>query len=469
MGIFALTLSLLFSAYMIFRDCRKRRDVSVAVWIPTALVMILASRPVSLWLSGRGATLGVEEANDLQSSIADQLFYFCVLASSFVVASIRGVKWRKLFTGNVVIMLFYAYFAISILWSSDPSGSTKRLIKDFGLLFVAGVVYSEKDPLQAMRAVYLRCAYLLLPLSVVFIKYFPNFGRAYAGGGGMMFTGVTPQKNTLGEIVLLFTLFITWEYLESRPAVPKRRLRGIPWDLVILILNGIYLMRLSQSKTALVCLVVGVLLIVRSGWFLSKFISWTALLSALFLPLLVFYSQKFSEVIAPLLHALGRDPTFTGRTDIWKNITLDTVNPLIGAGFWNFWGGPGGLKLNEAMNEVIPNAHNGYIDIYLDGGIIGIIVLVIMLVTCGRRIIKHLKPRSDLNHYQRMRFAVLVAAIIYNLAESTFARVGAIWFTTLLMMVDYPSLKMAAGEVKESLNRRRRPVATYTSSRVVNQ
>jgi len=284
-----------------------------------------------------------------------------------------------------------------------------------------------------------------------------------------MFTGVTPQKNSLGEIVLLFTLFITWEYLETRSIRTKGWLRQVPWDLVILILIGLWLLRLSQSKTALVCVLIGVFLVVRGGWFLSKFISWAALVGGLSLPLLVFFSQNFSEAIAPLLKALGRDPTFTGRTDIWKHITLETVNPLIGAGFWNFWGGPGGLRVNESMNEVIPNAHNGYLDIYLDGGMIGLIVLLIMLFACGRRIVKHLRPGSDLSHYQRMRFAVLIAAIIYNLSESTFARVGPIWFTTLLMIVDYPSLRMAAGKAREALHRHRRSISTYASPTVVNQ
>ena len=37
-----------------------------------------------------------------------------------------------------------------------------------------------------------------------------------------------------------------------------------------------------------------------------------------------------------------------------------------------------------------------------------------------------------------MRFAILIAAIVYNLPESSFARIGPIWFTTLMMLLDYP-------------------------------
>jgi exopolysaccharide production protein ExoQ len=440
----ALILSLLFSTYLIVRDCRRRKEVSIAIWIPTFFVMILASRPASLWLSGRAARLGIENANDQATSMVDQLFYLLSLGSSFVIASARGMKWGKLFSANRAIMLFYLYFALSVLWSSDPTGSTKRLIKDFGVVFLAGLIFTEKDPLQALRAIYLRCAFLLLPLSVVFIKWFPGYGRAYGSGGDMMFTGVTTQKNSLGEIVLLFTLFMVWDYLETRSAAKKLSITRLPWDLIILLLNGAWLLNLSQSKTALVCTFVGVFLVVRNGTLLSKFVSRLSLVGALTLPLLVFFSQKFSEVLAPLLHALGRDLTFTGRSEIWTHITLETVNPIYGSGFWNFWGGPGGTRVNEAMHGVIPNAHNGYMDMYLDGGFIALALLYFMLIVCGQKIGKFLKVGRDPTHFHRIRFAILISLIIYNLSESTFGRMGPIWFTSLVMLWSFPQKSVVA-------------------------
>ena len=203
---------------MIVRDCRRRRSVSFAIWIPTILVMILASRPVSSWLANGRTPDAVELANETANSPADQIFYLAVLSGLLVVVLKRKLRLGRFAVDNPAIMLFYIYFALSVLWSSDPSGSSKRLIKDIGLLLVAGIIYSENDPFDALRAVYLRSAYVLLPLSVVLIKYFPSYGRSYGLGGEMLFTGVTTQKNGLGETVLLFTLFIAWDYLEVRSA-----------------------------------------------------------------------------------------------------------------------------------------------------------------------------------------------------------------------------------------------------------
>jgi O-antigen ligase len=472
MSILALIISFLFSGTLIVRDCMRRRTVSSAVWVPTVLLMIIGSRAPSEWLSGGYARQAVENANNLAGNMVDQVFYLCIIVLSLLAAFWHRLNWRKLFGANTAIMLFYAYFAISIFWSSDPSGSAKRIFKDFGLFLAVGVIFAEDDPLQAIRAVYARCAYVLLPLSVVFIKYFPSYGRNYSYGGSMNFTGVTTQKNGLGEIVMIFTLVLIWDYLERCPKGQRLKLSRIPWEIVITLLIGIWLLRLSQSKTALVCTVIGIFLMSRSGLLMSKATNRVILVGALCLPILILFSLQFTEVITPVLQALGRDATFTGRTDIWQHINLKTVNPVLGAGYYNFWGGPGGDTINRAMDSLIPNAHNGYLDMYLDGGFVGIFFLFLMLLTSGLRIARYLKSGgtlSQLDRYQRIRFALLIVAIIYNLSESIFARIGTTWFTTLLVMADYRSIKPAAKIAGNSSARRPNSRIAYQAPKLVNQ
>ncbi|HEY1903579.1 MAG TPA: O-antigen ligase family protein [Terracidiphilus sp.] len=377
--------------------------------------------------------------NDVTGSSIDQAFFFLVLAGSFLIAHSRRVKWSRLFAGNTAILLFYLYFAASIFWSGDPSGSFKRLVKDFGLLFVISLIFSESDSLQAMRAVYVRCASVLLPLSILFIKYFPNYSRVYGVGGQLQFTGVTLQKNSLGELVLISMLFLFWDYLETRRPSAKFRWKHLPWDRVALFLMGLWLLDMSQSKTALLCVVIGISLIVRKGWLASKAVSHAILAGALSLPFLLFFSRQFASVIAPVVESIGRNMTFTGRANIWDQITLSTVNPLIGAGYWSFWGGPGGFAIEQAMKTTVPNAHDGYLDIYIDGGFIGLAILFLMLVACGFRIVNRLELKDRLlNRYVLFRFAILIVAICYNLSESQFSRMSMIWFTTLLMLVEFP-------------------------------
>jgi exopolysaccharide production protein ExoQ len=376
--------------------------------------------------------------NTAETSPLDQAFFLFVLLASLLVAGSRRVMWGKLFAQNSALMLFYVYFAVSVLWSGDPTGSTKRLVKDFGMLFVMAILWSETHPLVAIRSVYVRCASILFPLSLVFDKYFPNIARAYSRAGEPMSTGVTTQKNSLGELVLIFSLFLIWDLLEEHRA--HNKLRHL-WDRFLLLLIGLWLLHSSESKTALVCLLVGAALALRTGWLASRSVSTVVLAVTFFLPYLALFAQQFNSIIAPVVNDLGRNMTFTGRTDIWRHITLETVNPVVGAGYWNFWGGPGGFAIGAAMKTLVPNAHNGYLDIYLDGGAIGLIMLAALLIASGRRLIKGGTGRG----FEGLRFSILIVVMIYNLSESTFARLGTMWFATVLALTDFSTATPPVG------------------------
>ena len=425
-----LILSLICSGWLIVRDCRRRRGVSPAVWVPTFLLLMLASRPPSSWLSGGSLTYS--------AGVTDELFMFLVLSGSLVIAISRRVNWIRFIGGNLPLMALYLFFAISMCWSGDPMGSITRIFKDFALLFVASVILTESDPLGAIRAVYYRCACVLFPLSVVFIKYYPSFGRGYDGLGQPMCTGVTPQKNTLGEMVLIFSLILLFDYIEVRQ--PRSQGSRMHWDYVVLMGMAVWLLHMSQSKSALICTVVGATLVLRSGWLASRTVNALALLGALSLPFLVLLTPGDRSLFTGVVQGLGRNMTFTGRTDIWAHITLGTVNPMIGNGYWNFWGGPGGHAIATAMKTSIPNSHNGYLDIYLDGGFVALTLLFFMLVAYGRR----LGANTRASAYERLRFAMLVVLIIYNLSESIFARITTMWFTGLLLIIWFPSLRRVA-------------------------
>jgi O-antigen ligase len=441
MATVGLIASMLFSGFLVLIDCRRRKRVSAGVLFPTLLLLVIASRPLSEWVSGTSYSWERAQVggfgNEASASPLDTVFFAFVIIGSLVLASARGTNWKVLLRANPAIVLFYLYFALSVFWSADPSGSLKRVIKDCGLLLVASIFFTENDPTEAIRAVYFRCASILLPMSVVFIKYYPAFGRSYMINGTMMFTGVTTQKNALGEICLVFGLMLTWDYLEELRAAARRSWkRG--WDRLILIAIAAWLLHLSQSKTALICAIAGIVLIAGRARPVFKRVSGFMLAMALSLPFLVFFSQRFSSFIAPLVQALGRNMTFTGRTDIWQHLSFSTVNPVIGAGYWNFWGGPGGYAIAEAMGTSVPNAHSGYIDIYLDGGFIGLALLFAILITHGRRLVRSFKTNLDVDPLLRLRFAVLIAVLLYNNAESGFARISPLWFTTLLMIVSFP-------------------------------
>src|ERR1019366_7173464 len=431
----ALVIGIAFSLWLIVRDVKRRRSVSSAVWIPIITILILATRPLSEWFeisTVQTATL------DSEGSPVDAVFYLVVIATSLIVTFLRGVKWNKFLLFNLAIVAFYLYLGLSVLWSDNPLGSFKRWFKDCGYLCLLAVLVSEKDPVEAIRASYVRASCVLLPISVVLVKFYPTISRGYRNTGEMLVAGPTTQKNSLGQMVMLCILFLAWDYLEWRRAAPKAF--ALPWVTMLLFGMGLWLLYISDSKTAFVCTGVGLILLVRTGRLAtSRTTNSLILVGVLSLPFIILFgAAQFSDVVAPLINQLGRDLTFTGRTEIWKHVINYPLNPMFGSGFYNFWGQHGGVEIRRAMREPrLSSSHNGYLELYLDGGILGLALFLLMIAGSGARLINHIHE----TRYHQLRFALLVLAIVYNLTEAMFARPVLIWFTTLVVLVDFPALK----------------------------
>jgi O-antigen ligase len=75
-----------------------------------------------------------------------------------------------------------------------------------------------------------------------------------------------------------------------------------------------------------------------------------------------------------LLGIIGKDPTLTGRTDVWSYV-LDDIQkrPILGWGFCAFWSSnnPAALEIWTALRWVVPHAHNALLEMLLEVGIVG--------------------------------------------------------------------------------------------------
>jgi O-antigen ligase len=119
--------------------------------------------------------------------------------------------------------------------------------------------------------------------------------------------------------------------------------------------------------------------------------------------------------------------TFTGRTEVWEVLLNVGTNPVIGTGFCSFWDD---LKYQSQLpNFVAFSAHNGYLEIYLAGGFVGVCVLALMLLATWFRIHKALGKTGD---FVVLRFAILIIALIANFSESYFAIMSPVGFLFLI-------------------------------------
>jgi len=84
---------------------------------------------------------------------------------------------------------------------------------------------------------------------------------------------------------------------------------------------------------------------------------------------------------------LGKDSTLTGRTQLWSLVwKLIRSHPWFGYGYGGFWLGLQGpsAPVWRAVGWQPPNAHNGFLDLLLDLGIIGLLLFVPVILTALR-------------------------------------------------------------------------------------
>ena len=156
---------------MLVADRETRSKRSLAMWVPTFWIIIIASRMVTQWFatSSSTTTQSYVDGSPLDAGI---FLLLTVLAFGIVVA--RRIEVADWIGRNLFLCLYLVYCGISITWSDFPIVSLKRYIKELGTVFVVLVVLTDKDPIAAIKTVINRCAYVLVPYSLLVYKSLPK-------------------------------------------------------------------------------------------------------------------------------------------------------------------------------------------------------------------------------------------------------------------------------------------------------
>jgi O-antigen ligase len=134
---------------------------------------------------------------------------------------------------------------------------------------------------------------------------------------------------------------------------------------------------------------------------------------------------------------MGKDATLTGRTEIWRLVLNMSGSPVFGTGFESFWLGNRADKMWQLYYFHPTQAHNGYIEVYLELGWIGIILLAGIIVTGYRNAIAMLRWNPD---GARIRMAFIAIGLVYNVTEAGFRMMTITWFFFLLSAAVIPEV-----------------------------
>src|SRR5438445_423852 len=346
-------------AGLFYLDRDKSLRTSKALWIPVIWLWIVGSRAISQWLN-MTPTAGSDVQMD--GSPLDRLVFGALLIVGLIVLLWRGQRSIVFAKASWPLLIYLGFCLLSVTWSDFPDVAFKRWMKAIGDLVMVLIVLTDEDPKGAFRRVLTRVGFVLLPMSVLLIKYYPDLGRQFDPWYGTTFnTGVTTDKNLLGVIVFVISLGSLWHILtlvRCKDLLDRRR------HLVahrVLFAVGMWLLYVANSATSQASFCLGAVLLLATN--LPSIRRHPNRVHALVLMIILFAGIVAllggSESIA---HALGRKSGLTGRTEIWAALLPMAPNPAVGAGFESFWLGSRKVKVWETFSgNPLNEAHNGYL------------------------------------------------------------------------------------------------------------
>jgi len=441
----ALFASSIFILWLFFKDHKLRPMTSLALWIPLFWVIIIGTRAVSSWFGGGG--LQVESLDDyLEGSAFDRNIDTGLILVGAAILITRLKIINSIISKNRLFFIFFIFCGLSCLWSDYAFSSFKRYIKDIGNVIMVLIIISETKPEQAIDAVLSRYLYLAIILSVVFMIFFPEYGRVYnRWTGEVMYCGVTTNKNGLGQIAFISGIFLVWNIVRTWTANDANRNKLDFFTRIILLLIVIWLLYMAHSSTSIVCMIIGtcILFILRSSFGKNQIKNLGAWTIGFICAFVVIYTVP--GLLQSLTDMFGRDASLTGRTDLWQELLDQHTNPLLGVGYQSFWQTPAAAKIGEKFYFIPNQAHNGYLEVYIQTGLISLLLLAGTILLTLNELKKGLLSGSA---SAMLLFSYFIIILFNNWTEATINKMNILWFVLILTIVY--SFKLSINTPKSS-------------------
>ena len=318
------------------------------------------------------------------------------------------IRWRRVANAArrvwpLVALTFLA--AISIVWSDAPMLTVRRSVFLLGSTLI-GIYLGERFSIEQWSRWLAQMLCVIIAASVILFCISPSSAIDYTAYNGA-WKGVTINKNTFG-----------WYMAIAVGVLTLVRFRRFCWSRYVFLLTAAILLLLSRSATSLVgcALIVSFIPlwpVIRAGAKTRRLV-YVLVLAAIGTSAYLILAQQ--EL---LFRVLGRDPTFTGRTDLWALVvSAISRHPILGYGYGAFWSGmkPEVLNIYIASRWLPMGAHNGFLELCLAFGSVGLPLFLYFILRSFRMAKDYIRANESWLSIWPMTY--LLMFVFHNLFES---------------------------------------------------
>ncbi len=335
-----------------------------------------------------------------------------ILSATYVVIFVLLLlRWKKVISIVLKSWLFWILLGLaisSVFWSSLPDLTRTRVIALTGTMMFSLYLasrYSLKEQLHLFGWIFGIIVVTSYFLAIV-LPFYGIMGNLHAGA----WRGIYNHKNVLGKImvpsILVFLLL----------ALTAAKQKWIFWTMLA---GSVGLLILSKSSSPLVNLIILLLVFVMLHVIRWNYLVMIPVLIAISSVVLVLYSLFIANA-EQIVGGFGKSLTLTGRTDFWP-LMLDMIwkKPLFGYGFGAFWReleGPS-AAIWHASSFKMPNGHNGYLDLCLELGFVGLSIYLVNFIVSVKKAIVYARTGKTADAFWPILFLFYI--VLSNLTESS--------------------------------------------------
>lgn len=359
----------------------------------------------------------------------DRLMILGLAGLSLLVLGFNWSVLRAIILRGSGIWLIAGFTLLSVLWSQHPDLTLRRSVLFIcSALIAAGIAAGVRD-LSRMHRAFAYFMSAIVVINLVVIVALPHIGIEELGA-----RGIYSQKNVAGLVAMIAILVIATATVRRGSGAGERI-----FGAFMLVLAFAFLL-LTKSKTSLgltvlVLAVLGFLALVEKG---GPVLVLASILCVLMVGVgLIAGIAAMDFDVARITTAVFGDASFTGRDELWAFVYRSAMeHPLLGYGYGAFWDvGVGadpllrvepGAWLGDIDPGVINQAHNGYLDLWVQ---LGLPVMLLAVATVAFAILAGiiaslLVPKTHRDRLALMTMVgLLVVYLFHNLTEtSLFAR-----------------------------------------------